>query len=319
MCYSAKIWSDYRQYVREFGAELSVGDFYDLLWSRTQGAKVSVPPELEAAVAADQSPDGRKLWALVEQYHAQLQVALKEDLAKQQARLATAEHSLAKRVTKSATESQRIARSKISAITARLDRLANPSFQVVDARIYPGSYAPVMVSIDGRRKVLPMRYQCRPAGKPASYDTQFPGTYNARLDNLQGFWRGQFGHTHGVVVTSAFYENVPLHLAEGRVLQPGEPPRTTVVEFQSDPPQELLLACLWSRWSSDGEDDLLSFALITDEPPPEVAAAGHDRCVVPIRPEYLDAWLNPDPKDTQGLYALLRDRQPVTFRHQLAK
>lgn len=318
MCYSARVWSDYRRYVREYGADLSINDFHDLLWSRTQGAKVSIPPALDAAVAADQSPDGRRLWALVEQYHAQLQVTLKEDLVKQQERLATAEHSLERKVTKTASESRRIAQSKITAISERLEGLSNLSLQAGDTRIFPGSYAPVMVGREGHRKVLPMRYQCRPAGKPASYDTQFPGTYNARLDNLQGFWRGQFGYTHGVVVTSAFYENVPLHMAEGRALAPGEPPRTVVVEFKADPPQDLLLACLWSRWSADGENDLVSFALITDEPPPEVAAVGHDRCVVPLRPENLDAWLNPDPRDVQGLYAMLRDRQPMQFRHQLA-
>ena len=32
-----------------------------------------------------------------------------------------------------------------------------------------------------------MRYQCRLAGKPAFYDVKFPGTYNARRDNLEGF------------------------------------------------------------------------------------------------------------------------------------
>ena len=48
-------------------------------------------------------------------------------------------------------------------------------------------------------------------------------------------------------------------------------------------------ACPWSRWSAPGKPDLLSFAAITNEPPPEVAAAGHERCIVPIKPENLDA------------------------------
>ena len=83
-----------------------------------------------------------------------------------------------------------------------------------------------------------------------------------------------------------------------------------VVEFKTDPPQELLLACLWSRWTAPGENDLLSFALITDDPPPEVAAAGHDRCVIALRPENLDKWLNPEEQDTGSLLALLDDRPP---------
>ncbi|MBC7938648.1 MAG: hypothetical protein H7Z19_02605 [Chitinophagaceae bacterium] len=32
---------------------------------------------------------------------------------------------------------------------------------------------------DGKRVIKPMRYECRPAGKPAFYDVKYPGTYNA--------------------------------------------------------------------------------------------------------------------------------------------
>jgi putative SOS response-associated peptidase YedK len=60
---------------------------------------------------------------------------------------------------------------------------------------------------------------------------------------------------------------------------------------------------------------LLSFAAITDEPPRDVAAAGHDRCIIPIRPDNLDAWLNPDPNDLEALYRILDDREPVSFTH----
>ncbi|SDR14188.1 hypothetical protein SAMN05445850_2969 [Paraburkholderia tuberum] len=59
----------------------------------------------------------------------------------------------------------------------------------------------------------------------------------------------------------------------------------------------MLVACLWSRWSGKGEPDLLAFAAITDEPPRGVAAAGHDRCIIPIKPEHIDARLNPDPRE----------------------
>jgi hypothetical protein len=33
---------------------------------------------------------------------------------------------------------------------------------------------------------------------------------------------------------------------------------------------------------------------IIDEPPAEVAAAGYDRCFVPIKHGNVDAWLNPE-------------------------
>jgi putative SOS response-associated peptidase YedK len=80
----------------------------------------------------------------------------------------------------------------------------------------------------------------------------------------------------------------------------------------------MLVACLWSRWTAPGQHDLLSFAAITDEPPAEIAAAGHDRCVIPIRPENVDAWLNPNPKDRSALYAILDDRARLYYEHRLA-
>ena len=67
-----------------------------------------------------------------------------------------------------------------------------------------------------------------------------------------------------------------------------------------------------------GQPDLLSFAAITDELPAEVPAAGHDRCVIPIRPESVDAWLDPNPKDVPALYAILDDRERPYFEHRRA-
>jgi putative SOS response-associated peptidase YedK len=75
---------------------------------------------------------------------------------------------------------------------------------------------------------------------------------------------------------------------------------------------------LWSRWTAPGEPDLLSFAAITDEPPPELAAAGYDRCVIPITPEHIDAWLKPDGSDLARHYAILDDQQRPYYGHRLA-
>jgi putative SOS response-associated peptidase YedK len=175
-----------------------------------------------------------------------------------------------------------------------------------------------MVWEDGQRVIKPMRYQCRPGGKPAFYDVKYPGTYNARRDKLDGFWKGQFGHTHGIMVVNAFYENVNLHKAEGRELADGEAVQNLVLEFRPRPTQDMLVACLWSKWTGPDGPDLLSFAAITDEPPDEVAAAGHDRCIVPIRPENIDAWLDPNPKNLAALYAMLDDRERPYYEHRMA-
>ena len=81
--------------------------------------------------------------------------------------------------------------------------------------------------------------------------------------------------------------------------------------------QEMLVACLYSHWQSDGEG-LWSFAAITDEPLQEVAAAGHDRCIIPIKEEKLDAWLSPNSKNLRALYAILDDRKRPHYEYQIA-
>lgn len=67
----------------------------------------------------------------------------------------------------------------------------------------------------------------------------------------------------------------------------------------------------------DGSE-LLSFAAVTNDPPAEVLAAGHDRCIVPIKREHLDAWLNPDPSRLDELDAILEDRKRPYYEHREA-
>ncbi|MFS8087355.1 MAG: hypothetical protein ACMG6H_17110, partial [Acidobacteriota bacterium] len=60
------------------------------------------------------------------------------------------------------------------------------------------------------------------------------------------------------------------------------------------------------------------FAAITDDPPPEISAAGHDRVIIPIKAEHIDAWLNPDPNNLAALYAILDDRERPYYEHRMA-
>jgi putative SOS response-associated peptidase YedK len=312
MCYSARIVADYREYVRLFGADISLRDFVKMFWE-WNNTDAKLPRALVMAFG-----DESEIAPLIAEHDAKQRVELEQLMFAQRQRLVEAERKLQTKTTKSALESQRIATSKIEWALGKLAELRRTEPIEDDLRIFPRHYAPVMMMVDGRRVVLPMRYQLRPAGKPAFYDDKFPGTYNARRDNLEGFWKAQFGHTHAVLLADAFYENVNRHKAEGRELKPGERVENLVLEFEPQTGERMLIACLWSRWSAPGQPDLLSFAAITDEPPPEVAAAGHDRCVIPIKPEHLDAWLNPNPKDLAAQYAILDDRERPYYEHHLA-
>ena len=318
MCYSAQIWANYKKYVRAWGADIDIKEFKRLYWDRAQGAKIRIPKAMDAAFDDPRTEDERAIQAMIREYDAQQGTRLEQELFKQRKRLADAERTLQTKTTKAATESRRIATDKVAWCLGKLSDLRRTELTDDDSRIFPGWHAPVMVMEAGRRVVKPMRYQCRVAGAPASNDVQFPGTYNARRDNLEGFWRKQFGTSHAVMIANAFFENVSRHAMEGRELKPDEKEENVVLEFRPRPQQDMLVACLWSHWSGVDAPDLLSFAAITDEPPPEIAAAGHDRCIIPIAAESLDAWLNPDAKNLAAQYALLDHRARPYFEHRLA-
>jgi len=318
VCYSAQIWEDYRKYVRVWGADIGIKEFVRLYWDRQTNARIKIPKAMDAAFADPQSDDERQIKALINEFDAQQVSKLQQELFKQRKRLADAQRTLQTKTTKAATESQRIATDKIEWAMGKLADLRRHELVDEDSRIFPGWYAAVMIVENGKRVVKPMRYQCRLAGKPAFYDTKFPGTYNARRDNLEGFWKAQFGVSHGIMVANAFYENVSRHKMEGRELAPGEKEQNVILEFRPQQTQDMLVACLWSHWQGTGEPDLLSFAAITDEPPAEIAAAGHDRCIIPIKPGNVDAWLNPDPKNLAAQYAILEDRERPYYEHRMA-
>lgn len=317
VCYSAQVWQSYQDYVRRFGAEISIREFVELYASREKGAKIKTAKAMDDAFLRTGTPETSAIASSIEAWNARQTAELEQLLFRPRKRLVDAERTLHTKPTKKARDDQRIASNKIDWAKSKLADLRRTVSEDRDCRIFPGVYAPVMVMEQGKRVIKPMRYQCRPAGKPAFYDTKYPGTYNARRDNLEGFWKGQFGHTHGVIVCEAFYENVSRHKVEGRDLALGETEENVVLEFRPEPQQEMLIACLYSHWQGDGED-LWSFAAITDEPPPEVAAAGHDRCILPIKHNHLDAWLDPDPMDIAALYAILDDRQRPFYEHRMA-
>ncbi|EKS9799771.1 MULTISPECIES: SOS response-associated peptidase family protein [Burkholderia] len=302
MCYSAKIQANYREYVRRYGADMDIETFRRIFFARASGADIKIPKAVDAAFAGVDDEITTAIAAYRNQRTRELETALFE----QRARLAAAEKKLAAKITKKASEDVRIATNKIDAATRGLDDLRRQDLQERDSRIFPGWYAPVLIELDGKRLIVPMRYRCRIPGWTEAEEKQKQGSYNARFDSLGTAWRKVFGFTHGIVLADTFFEHVD---RDGK---------DVILRFDPTPPQQMQLACLWTCTEIPGADDLWSFAAITDDPPPEVAAAGHDRCVIPLKSSNVDAWLAPDPSRRAQLRDILADRERPYYEHQLA-
>lgn len=318
MCYSAMVSQDLKSLERQLRASVDLAAFEALFKRRNADDSIKIAKALEANFDEPATPIERRIRGCIVEYRDRMAKRWESELFRQKQRLVTAEQALKVKQTRKALEDHRIAGNKIDGYLKRLAALKRSDLNATDSRIFPFWYAPVLVLEGGQSVIRPMRYHCRPAGKPASYDRRYPGLYNARRDKLEGFWKGLFGHRHAVLVVRSFFENVARHDFEKRPLREGEQKENLVLHFDPTPATEMLVACLWDRWEGKGEADLESFAAITDEPPPEVATTGHNRCIIPLKQSNLRAWLDAGSRDQGALYDLLDDRERPYYAHELA-
>lgn len=310
MCYSAQIHSDYKKMVRLHGPIMDL-DAFARLWLRDNGLEWDripkgvldtvgplLPPEAKTVMAGRQAED---------------QARWEAERFKQAKRKADNERKLATKPTKAATEHVRIATKKIDQLMGWISDLHRTELLPRDWQFFPQWWVPVLVRDGSDYVIRPMRYQLRQPGSPPSSDFtrkgEMSGTYNARRDKLEGYWRRQFGHTHALMVLDTFWENVD---------KPGGGSQR--IQFRPRTGEPMLVACLWANWT-DPEGvlpDLPCFAAITDDPEPEVAAAGHDRTIINIKPEHVERWLNPDPANLAELYAIFDDKQHPYYEHRKA-
>jgi putative SOS response-associated peptidase YedK len=320
MCYSAQIWADYRKYER-FGGTLDIKGYTVMAgWARKKGMWTKAVPKTVrrsmldahvpalASAAAAASAEGAAL--------------LQDEIEKQGERRAKAQAKLdSPKPTKAAQNDLRVATNKIEGAQRKLEELDAPASPDGMDRIWPGHFAPVLFRNPetGERLIAPMRYRCRLPGWTEADEVEKPGTYNARRDKLSTVWGKVFGVRHGLIAASRFYESVKLHSLQQRSLVPGEREQNVELVFTPRTGEDLLIACLYTYSEAAGDEPgFYSFAAITHDPPPEVAAAGHDRCIVTIREEDIDAWLDPQATGREGLLAILEREDRPYYEHELA-
>lgn len=305
MCYSAQIAQRFHIYKRITGAEIDIEQFMEIEGFRARGGAVRIPRAVDQWFGEPATDGGRRIKNLIDQFRTAKVTALEQEIFAQRKRLADATRKLAAKPTKAAAESQRIATAKVEKALRDLPLYAGNAPTALDGRIFPMSWVPVVVHEGGRNLIRLARYHLRRPGDPEATDRKYPGLYNARRDNLERYWRGQFGTTHAVMLADGFYENVD---------RGGQ---NVVLHFRPQPARTMLIACLYAEWPGPDGARMPCFAAITDDPPPEVAATGHDRVPITLRPENLQRWLTPTGRDPAELQAILDERPLVHFEHEV--
>lgn len=312
---------DLKQLSLKFQARIDTQAFTELFKSRLEGNKVIIPRGLEYYfIHRSETSAEKSIQKLIFEYREQQDALDEENLFKQKRRLVEAKKVLQERTTKKALEDERIATNKIEWLKNRVKTRNSPQLIDRDFRIYPLHIAPVIRQRKDERIIEPRRYLLRPHGQPETFDQKYHGCYNAREDNLTrvAFWKPLFGKKHALLIITEFYENVSEHAYQKRPLKSSEEERNLILRFKPKGVNEIFVPCIFDDWKKPGEWDLHSFALITTDPPPEIAETGHNRCPIFLKPDAIESWLNPQGKSSQELHELLHQRETPFYEHQLA-
>jgi putative SOS response-associated peptidase YedK len=172
----------------------------------------------------------------------------------------------------------------------------------------------------GNKIVMPMRYHMRPHDKDESFDREFNGCYNARFDNLSrvAWWKEALGRRHGIIVVRRFFENVDptVYAKKNKLAKEDKEKSNLVLCFEPEDGQEMIIPVIWDVWKKKGHPTLISGALITDDPVPEIAAAGHDRTPIFLKESVVDSWLAAK-GDSKDIKAILMERERPHYSHRV--
>lgn len=316
MCYSAIIKQQIKKLSVQHDARIDYELLQNMFYRRLTDDRIKICKALEAEFEEPENADEKEIRELIKAYH---KVKLKEielDLAKQEERLRVAEEALKLKETKKFLNEKRIANNHIEKLLQRIKAQRRSELIPTDSRVFPMTYAPIIIRENDQNIIKLARYHCRPADKPADIDTKYNGLYNARRDNLgNAFWRNLFGHKHGFFIAQSFYENVS---ALNYKPAPQTDDKNLVVQFTPQSKQDLKIACLYDYWESTPEDGFYSFAALTHEATPEIVHAGHDRLIIALKEENLAMWLDPEKFSLEEMGRVLDEAEAHVYEHTIS-
>lgn len=307
MCYSAMIEADLRKLEYYFGSKVDWTSFEEAFTIRSKYDQAMIPSGLDSYIIQNAETPLQKRLAQMAKAHYQAEIEkfsaklkkYEQDVKDFEAKLKSGSKvkDLAEKLEKRRATVQ-WHKEKIE-YYEKIEETGAP-------RVFPNFYAPVIVNSDKEHSIRLMRYHLCPKNGKEMNAFKY-NLFNARRDRLldSRTWKPVFGKKHAIFPFHRFYESVD----DGNG-------NSKIIYFEPKDQEIMWSAAIYEEAKIDS-GLLRSFAAITDEPPPEVQAAGHDRCPVFLAKEHFERWLAPkdDPTD---LVQLLESVVPTYFEHKAA-
>lgn len=322
MCYSAMVRQSASHLSLNFDAYIDYNSYFDLFDRRLKGEKILINKEMETQFTIGaKTIQERSIGKLIREWHEKQIPLLEAELLKQNERKRNAEEALKAKTTKKAQEDLRISTSKIKKIEIDIEKHHNLNVtSESESRIFPQHYfSMIYVNEKNEKVVAPFRYLMRPHTMDESFDRKFNGCYNARLDSLKkvNWWSDSLGKRHGIMIVEKFYENVSREdYLKHNTLKSVPDREQLVLCFEPKNKDYIVIPTLWDRWEENGQV-LMSAALITDNPEPEVAKTGHDRTPIFLKEDKINDWLFCKNKSQDELLNVLSYREHPYYNHHL--
>lgn len=310
MCYSAQVYAEYQSVMRNYGGAISWPEFLELVRMRDSamvmdnGMAIKVPDELIAGLIAEGGTAAKEIELYQRRWKVAERRVLEQAVQDAGTEFLDAEEKFKAKQTKTNQKSFDTKQRKLAKAKLTLENASKPPGN--SYRIYPSYWAPIVIEEAGKRLIVPARYRILPrtgVEVPNNYNV-----FNSRRDSLQSArnWKPLFGKQHALFPFQYFYEWVE---RDGKSVE---------IKFNPDGHNGMHAASLYEIYKHPNLGDIRSFSMVTDEPPPEVAAAGHDRCPVFISFKKIEEWLKPAGQTLQQLDELLDHKERAYYSHALA-
>ena len=307
MCYSILMETDLKRLAAEFDAIIDYPAFLNIYESRSRKvANLQIPRALDANFIKPENEACERIAQLAAAFESdKIRQFEQKAFAKRQL-IAELEEKLAKRWSKTNQAKLDTAKRVLDKALYDIKRL-QAGYIWTDRQIFQYSYAPLILRVGDQKIIRPVRYQIRPRGSHQEYNRKL-NLFNARTDKLEERtnWKRLFMSQHAVVVFQGFFEWVE-----------GPDGKSKEINFFPQGEGFMWAPAIYDHWQDPkGQNDIYSFAILTRDPPEEVAAMGHDRCPVFPQWDFMSTWLDPLHHTKEEMYRGFETLHPVKYDYK---